>query len=371
MSHAQFVPLRIFSAFSMLEGAIDPKEIATHARQAGFPAVAICDRNGLYGVMPFSEACKKAGVQPIIGALLCVARPDLPQGAPPAYDWLALYAQHEGGYTNLCALVSQAHLGRPVEQQAHVDFAALERHSEGLLALTAGAEGALARMLADGQHDAANAYAAKLCALFPGRLYVELARRGDVIETAAEPHLVALADGNELPLVATNPAAYAEADFHGAHDAMLCIASSSYIESGDRNTSSPDSWIKPAHTMRKLFDDLPEALANTLVFAQRCAVAAPSRKPILPSLAGNREAEAEQLRRDAHAGLEARLERVPNADLEAYRTRLDFELDVIIKMGFPGYFPDRCRFHQMGPRTIIYRWVPVEARAQGRSSPGR
>ena len=127
MSHAQFVPLRLFSAYTMLEGAIDPKAIATKARDLGFPAAAICDRNGLYGVMPFSDAARKAGVQPIIGTLLAVARPDRPQGAPAMLDWLALYAQDAVGYDNLCALVSAAHLDRPVELDAH---AAVARRGE-------------------------------------------------------------------------------------------------------------------------------------------------------------------------------------------------------------------------------------------------
>jgi len=359
MPHAPFVPLRIFSSYTMLEGAIDPKEIADRAREMGFPAAAICDRNGLYGAMPFSDACKKKGVQPIVGTFLCVKRPDAPAAA---YDWLALYAQDEGGYDNLCALVSAAHLDRPLEDVPHVDFEKLAAHCAGLLCLTGGAEGALARLLEARQQGAADAYADKLVELFPGRLYVELARRLDPVEGAAEPHLIAMADGRDLPLIATNPACYAQADFHDAHDAMLCIASSSYVDSDERTKSSPDAWIKPAHEMRRLFDDLPEALDNTLVFAQRCAVAAPNRKPILPSLAGDPEAEATQLRVDAHAGLNLRLAKIfpfipsevegppqPGAStslgtngvweqVSVYRKRLDFELDVIINMGFPGYF---------------------------------
>ncbi len=338
MSHAQFVPLRIFSSYTMLEGAIEPKDIAAKARDMGFPAAAICDRNGLYGVMPFSDSAMKKGVQPVIGTFLCVARPDRPQGAPAQFDWLALYAQDERGYDNLCALVSAAHLDRPVEEEAHVGFDKLARHADGLIVLTAGGEGALARMLADRQQAAADAYVDRLLTLFPGRVYVEISRRSDAIEKAAEPHLIAMADGRGLPLVATNPACYADADFHKAHDAMLCIAASTYVDSDDREKSSPDAWIKPAHDMRALFADLPDALANTLVVAQRCAVAAPSRKPILPSLAGDPEAEAAQLRVDAHAGLALRLEKVPVADPGVYRARLDFELDVITGMGFPGYF---------------------------------
>ena len=338
MPHASFVPLRVFSAYTMLEGAIDPKDIAKRARALGFPAAAICDRNGLYGVMPFSEGCKKSGVQPIIGALLCVARPDVPQGASQAFDWLALYAQDAVGYDNLCRLVSAAHLGRPLELQAHVTFDQLSARSEGLLALTAGSEGALAKLYAERQHDAADAYAARLMEIFPDRLYVELSRRFDAVEGAAEPHLIALADGKGLPIIATNPASYAEADFHAAHDVMLCIAASAYVDNDDRAKSSPDAWMKPAHDMAKLFEDLPDALENTLGFAQRCAFAAPARKPILPSLAGDPDAEAEQLRIDARAGLEARLAKIAGVEAEPYRERLEFELNVIIGMGFPGYF---------------------------------
>ena len=340
MPHAPFVPLRVFSAYTMLEGAIDPKDIAAHARRLGFPAAAITDRNGLYGAMAFSEAAMKAGVQPIIGAMLGVARP--PRGdAPPALDWLALYAQDETGYRNLCALVSMAHLDRPVEDEPHVAFEALTGRTEGLIALTAGAEGALARLFAEEQAAAAIDYVDRLELLFPERLYIELSRRMNEIEARAERHLIDLAYAHDLPLVATNPACFAEADFHAAHDAMLCIAGSAYLDSPDRRRSSPDAWLKPAADMQKLFEDVPEALSNTLVVAQRCAVAAPKRKPILPSLAGDREGEAAKLRHDAHRGLAARLDKAGVTDAEAratYAERLDFELDVIIQMGFPGYF---------------------------------
>jgi DNA polymerase-3 subunit alpha len=366
MAHAPFVPLRIFSSFTMLEGALDPKDIAKLARRHGFPAAAVTDRNGLYGAMPFSEAAMKAGVQPIIGALLCVARPPR-DDVPQALDWLALYAQDEAGYRNLCELVSAAHLDRPVEQDPHVPFAALQGRTDGLICLTAGAEGALARLFAEEQAAAAIDYVDRLELLFPGRLYVELSRRMNEVEARAEKHLIDLAYAHDLPLVATNPAAYGDAHFHAAHDAMLCIASSSYIDSDDRQKSSPDAWLKPTPDMQKLFEDLPEALANTLVIAQRCAVAAPKRKPILPSLAGDREAEAAKLREDARAGLIERLERYGYSRTPAeagvqessgsgvddnglrpspehtesfheYFTRLEFELDVIIQMGFPGYF---------------------------------
>ena len=340
-SHAAFVPLRIFSSYTMLDGAIEPKAIAKQAKKLGFPAAALTDRNGLYAAMPFSDACKGDGVQPVIGTMLCVARPGRPPGAVPVYDWLALYAQTERGYENLCALVSMAHLDRPVEEQAHVPFDTLGGHTEDLICLTAGAEGALARLYAEDQPDAAHDHAGRLEALFPGRLYIEICRRGDAVEDRAEAQLIDLAYDRNLPLVATNPTCFAEPDFHEAHDVMLCIADSAYVESADRRASSPDAWMKPAAEMERLFQDLPEALANTLVVAQRCAVMAPKRKPILPSLAGDTEGEALMLREQASAGLEARLAKAglvaPDAR-KSYFDRLNFELDIIIQMGFPGYF---------------------------------
>ncbi len=348
--HSGFVPLRIFSSFTMLDGAIEPKAIAAQARKQGFPAAALTDRNGLYAAMAYSDAAKKSGVQPIIGTMLGVCRPDMPDGVTVPLDWIALYAQDKTGYDNLCALVSHAHLGRPIELAAHVSMETLARHTDGLIALTAGGEGALARLFAEGQPDRAGAYCDRLQAMFGDRLYIELSRRNDATEQAAEAELVDLAYDRNLPLVATNPCCFAESAFGDAHDAMLCIAHSTYVETEDRPRSCPDAWLKPAETMKALFEDLPEAIANTLVVAQRCAVMAPYRKPILPTLAGDLAGEAQMLRDDAAAGLEARLDRI--AELRAmknepegepgwrdvYRERLTFEVDVIVQMGFPGYF---------------------------------
>jgi len=340
-----YVPLRILSSFTMLEGAMEPKTIASRAAMLGFPAVALTDRNGLYGAMPFSDACTAKGVQPIIGALLAVARPPEIGGEPGVIDWLVLLAKDDQGYANLCKLVSAAHLDRPLEQDPHVAFATLDGLNDGLIALTAGSEGALARLLADGQRDKAEAYLDRLQRLFAGRLYIEIIRRHDPAEEFAEDALIELAYARDLPLVATNPAAYPDPSFHAAHDAMLCIASSAYVESNERVISSPDAWLKDGAAMEALFADLPEALANTAVIAQRCAVAAPQRRPILPRLGDD---EDEQLRHDARAGLGLRLKKLPFVPSEVeglggdpfqeYRDRLEFELEVITGMGFAGYF---------------------------------
>ena len=313
---------------------MEPKTIASRAAMLGFPAVALTDRNGLYGAMPFSDACTAKGVQPIIGAMLAVARPS-EIGGEERIDWLVLLAKDDQGYANLSKLVSTAHLDRPLELVPHVEFATLEGLSGGLIALTAGGEGALTRLLSEGQQAKAEAYCDLLQQIFPDRLYVEIVRRNDPVEEAAEDALIALAYARDLPLVATNPAAYSDPSFHAAHDVMLCIAKSEYVESADRATSSPDAWLKDGEVMAELFADLPEAIANTAVIAMRCAVSAPQRRPILPRLSDD---EDEQLRRDAREGLQERLKRRAPEEQEQYSARLEYELDVIKGMGFAGYF---------------------------------
>ena len=352
MSTSPFVPLRVFSAYTMLEGAIDPKAIAKQARKLEFPAVAITDRNGLYGVMAFGEAAQKEGVQPVIGAMLAVSRPDSPAGSP-RIDWLALYAQDATGYDNLCALVSAAHLDRPGHEDPHVPLSHPEGVTEGLIAPTAGADGALAGLIAEGQP--CEAYLDQLQALFPDRLYIEIARSDDAVEEASEAALIDLAYDRDLPLVATNPTFYAEPDFHLAHDAMLCIAASAYVDTPDRRRSCPESWMKDGAAMAALFEDLPEALANTAVVAQRCAFAAPKRKPILPSLAGDPEAEARALAEEARRGLDARLAfaGIEGDAATPYHERLQFEIDVINTMGFGGYFLIVADFIQWAKRQGI------------------
>ncbi|MXP43462.1 DNA polymerase III subunit alpha [Allopontixanthobacter sediminis] len=337
MSFAPFVPLRVMSSYSLLEGAVDPKAIAKLAKERGFPAIAICDRNGLYGVVAFASACLAEGIQPIIGTLLGIARdPDGKQ-----VDYLPLFAQDETGYDNLCHLVSHAHLGRPLEFEPHVSLTDLNGHTDGLIALTGAGEGAVSRLLAEGQQGHAEAMLERLEALFPGRLYVELARLKDPVQDAAEAALIDLAYARDLPLAATNPANFADPHIHPAHDAMLCIAHSTHIEAEDRPRSNPQAFVKSSPMMEELFGDLPEATQNTLTIARRCAFAPPNRDPILPSLAGDLEGEVKLLADDARAGLDARLALYGEMSAEerkVYDDRLQFEIDVITGMGFPGYF---------------------------------
>ena len=321
VTSSAFVHLRVHSAYSMLASTLRPKAIPALARALGQPAVALTDTNALFAAMEFGEAGFGKGVQPIIGATICV------EG-----DALVLLAQDEGGYANLVRLVSRAHLVIDGVGDARLAWTDLEGASDGLIALTAGPDGALSKALAGEQRATADALADRLEALFPGRLYVELSRMGDVVQEAAEPGLIALAHARGLPLVATNPVRFADPGGHAAHDALMCIAQSAYVEAQDRTRSNPHAWMKPAALMTELFADVPEAVANTLTVARRCAVAAPARPPILPRLEGD-------LRAQAADGLAARLAACkPVAERSVYDARLDYEVGVIEAMGFSGYF---------------------------------
>ena len=283
MTHADFVHLRVHSAYSLSEGALKIPDIATLCKANRMPAVAITDTNNLFGALEFSQTCARAGVQPIVGCQLAVAfeasNPNRLQR--DAFDRLVLLAQNEAGYRNLLSLTSRAFLAVEAGAAPHVPGDAVAAHAEGLIALT-GAHGPLGRYLAAGQDDAAEAACARLKAIFGDRLYIEIARQGVREDAAIEPKLLALADAVNLPLVATNEAFFAEEGMFAAHDALLCIAGGNSVNEPDRRRLTPEFRFKTAQEMRAQFADLPEALDNTLAIAERCAVMAETRAPILP-----------------------------------------------------------------------------------------
>jgi DNA polymerase-3 subunit alpha len=353
MSHADFVHLRVHSAYSLSEGAIQPKKLAALCQMERMPAVAVTDTANLFGALEFAGAAKEAGVQPVIGCLLPVTRADgqatSRAGVAPAPDLLPLLVQSEAGYRNLMRLVSAAYLEGDPQLPPQLPFGRVAQLGEGLIALTGGPTGALDRLLGEGQGAAAEAWLAELRGAFAGRLYVELQRHGLLAEARAEGALLDLAYRHDIPLLATNDAFFATADLYEAHDALLCIAGGVTLAEEQRRRLTPEHRFKSAAEMRRLFADLPEACDNTLVVARRCAYFPSKRAPILPAFptAAGRS-EAEELAAQAEAGLDARLEKLvyrPGMDAAAreaaarpYRDRLAYELGVISQMGFPGYF---------------------------------
>jgi DNA polymerase-3 subunit alpha len=353
MPHADFIHLRVHSAYSLSEGAIRIKELVKLCAKRKMPAVAVTDTGNLFGALEFSIAAADAGVQPILGTVLGVRRVGpAPAGRPNARlasqpDQLVLLVQSETGYANVMKLVSKAYMESEPGAPPMVSLDDLDGHTDGLIALTGGPGGAVGRLLAENQHGHAEEALKRLAGLFPGRLYVELMRHGLEVEDRIEPALVDLAYAHDLPLVATNDCYFADEDMFEAHDALLCIADGTYVGEANRRRLTPHHRFKTDAEMRELFADLPEAVDNTLVIARRCSYLLRPIKPILPRFTEDRP-EAEELKLQARQGLEARLEKhVFTAEMDEaareqaarpYRERLEFELGVIESMKFPGYF---------------------------------
>ncbi len=343
-----FVHLHVHSAFSLREGALGIETLAKFAKTDAMPALAITDTNNLFGALEFSEKLAKSGVQPIIGAQITVDFADSPGGARSAdlrrqRAPVVMLAQSETGYLNLMRLASKAWLDPIDGDDPHVAFEALE-HAEGLIALTGGPDGAIDRALSAGMAEIALERLKRLEQRFGDRLYVEIQRHGLDSERANETALIDLAYERSLPLVATNEPYFAAVSDFEAQDALLCIAEGALIATSERRRLSPEHRFKTRAEMRALFADLPEATDNSVEVALRCAYRPLTRNPILPrfSIPGGEAVDEEQeLRRQASEGLETLMKRyglAPGFDEDDYRQRLDFELSVIVRMKFPGYF---------------------------------
>jgi DNA polymerase-3 subunit alpha len=362
MSFADFVHLRVHTAYSLTEGAIRLPKLAELCVKLRMPAAAITDTNNLFGALEGSKELAGKGIQPIIGCQLSLTRADQAQAGfgkslkKPDPDRIVLLAQNAAGYANLMRLSTKAYLEPPPGEAAQVNWDDLERCAEGLICLSGGPSGPIARLLSEGQTDAARQQLEMLKRIFPGRLYVELQRHGWAIEAKTEPGLLDLAYALDLPLVATNDCYFPDESMYEAHDALLCIAEGTYVGEQNRRRVTPDHRFKSAEEMRVLFADLPEAIDNTLVIAKRCAIKAEERKPILPSFGdGKGESEADTLRRMAREGLEKRLKQigVSGEAAKPYYDRLDFECETIINMKFPGYFLIVADFIQWAKRNNV------------------
>ncbi len=349
-----FVHLRVHSTYSLAEGAIKISPLVDACREFGMGAVAVTDTSNLFGAMEFSQKSAKAGVQPLIACQLNVAfAVEDPRVQAQmslnrvATDQLCLYVQNETGYLNLLRLVSESWRKAKVSGVAYITYEDLEQGSAGLIALTGGIQSALGRLFIEDKKDAAYAHIQKLESLFPDRLYVEISRLGYPEEDTIENQLIEMAYERHLPLVATNEVFFLTEDMHEAHDALLCIADSVVVNQPDRRRVSSASRLKSPKEMEDLFADLPEAILNTEVIAKRCAFMVTSRDPILPAFPSEK-GEIEELRAQAEEGLRGRLLRqvyTPDMDEQEkksiedrYFARLYLELDVIVGMGFPGYF---------------------------------
>ena len=329
MNH--FVHLHVHSAYSLAEGAIKVQDLVQLCVKQGMPAVAVTDSSNMFGAMEFAIEAAKNGVQPILGAQILYTDEE--------YQ-LVLLVQNEQGYRNLSRLLSDAYMEGDALSKPLVSQEELKTYSDGLICLSGGPKGPINAHLLHKQNDKAEQEFLYLKQCFDGRFYTEIQRHGWADEEAVEEALIDLAYKHDVPLVATNDCYFTEQEAYEAHDALLCISEGRYVTEEDRRKVTPEHYFKSAEEMQALFRDLPEAVQNTAVIAQRCSYLLTPIEPILPAFETEEgRSEFDELKAQSEEGLKWRLENFAHdADDQAYFERLEFELQTIKDMGFPGYF---------------------------------
>ena len=349
MPALDFVHLHVHSSYSLLEGALPIARLAELAKADQQPALALTDTDNMFGALEFSDKLAHAGIQPIVGCALAIDFGDSDHGqrnpnVRPERARIVLLAARQAGYRSLMRLNSRAFLDTPANEPPRLVLDWLRGETEDVIALTGGPGGPLDLALAAGQSHLAATRLQALRELFGDRLYVELQRHGLASERAAEPALIDLAYAQGLPLVATNEPFFATAADYEAHDALICIAEGRLVSEGDRRQLTVEHRFKTRREMLELFADFPEATAATVEIAERCAFRPKTHKPILPHFSvdtGSKVDEAAELRKRAEDGLIRRLATQGLAEghtEDEYRERLDYELGVIARMKYPGYF---------------------------------
>ena len=355
MSAPQFVHLRVHTAYSLSEGAMLVPKLIHKLHDQGVPAIAVTDTANMFGGKAFSKYASDEGVKPILGCQFYLRNPDADdvlkaKGRIIEPDKIVLLVMNENGYQNIMKLMKRSYLDNPKQgEKAQLKMSDLEELNGGLIALTAGVEGQIGRLLLENRKAEAEEVVVKLREIFADRLYMEISRIGLETEQKTEDDFINFAYKYNIPLVATNEAFFFDADMYEAHDALICIAAGEYVANDDRKKYSPNNRLRSAEEMVELFKDLPEAVQSTVNIAARCNYLSQKVDPLLPIFeCPEGKTQDEFITEQAYKGLKQRMEaqvyndsQTPEERAEIdkrYYERLDYELSVIKKMGFPGYF---------------------------------
>jgi DNA polymerase III subunit alpha len=350
-----FISLRNHTTYSLCKGAIKIPDLIKKAVEFKMPALGIMDSQNLFAALEFSSACKKAGIQPILGCEILLRFDDPNQknlsnlDIEKSFSKLPLIAQNEEGYKNLMFLVSHSFLNLENGLSPHINFNLLKEKSAGLIALSGGVEGFIGQLLNNSQEKKLAELITEFSQIFKDNFYIEITRHKNKEEENLEEKFIELAFKHNLPLVATNDCYFLNREMHEAQDILSCIGEGRLLIENDRKKLTPEQFFKNQEELEKLFSDIPEAIENTITIAKKCHTMAFERPPTLPRFS-NAEgfSEADELKAQSLEGLKIRLQHKFKIEeisseqqtkiTEEYIQRLDFELSVIIKMNFSGYF---------------------------------
>ena len=338
-----FVHLRLHSEFSVVDGTNridDAVQVAADDKQ---PALALTDLNNLFGTIKFYKQARSIGVKPLLGAEIYLE--SLTQDVNHLSKMILL-VQSQQGYLNLCELLSRGWTQNVHKAVGVIKLAWLQELSQGLIALSGAQSGPVGQALVQGDLSRASELALQIAGIFPHRFYIELQRAGRAVDEAHVVAAVQLASHLNLPVVATHPVQFTKPDDYEAHEARVCISEGEILGNQRRvRNFTREQYFNSSAQMLELFADIPSAVANTLEIAKRCNVSLVLGKPQLPDYpTPNGMAIDEYFRFSSHEGLKERLAHLypdatkREAERQRYEERLEFEINTILKMGFPGYF---------------------------------
>ena len=346
-----FIHLRLHTEFSVVDGTVRIDEGVKAAQSHGQGALAITDLSNLFGTVKFYKEARGAGVKPLIGAEVWLEGFASSEGGKEApLGRVLLLVQNKQGYLNLSELLARAWTQSAARSQAVVKLEWLLALNAGLILLSGAQAGPVGQALVQGDTARAGDIAMQLANAFTHRFYIELQRAGRADDEAHVAAAATLAARLKLPVVATHPIQFLAATDYEAHEARVCIAEGEILGNARRvRKFTREQYFKSPAEMAALFADLPSALANTAEIAMRCNLTIELGKPKLPEFPtpevnGQRMSPEEYFRYLSHEGLKERMahlypdEAVRAAEMPRYVERLEFEINTILKMGFPGYF---------------------------------
>ena len=337
MKDLPFIHLRTQSSYSLSESAIKIEKLVNLTKESNMPAVALTDNNNLFGALEFSLKCKSSGIQPIIGSSINLFSLDEIQ--KNFINQITILAKNQIGYKNLLSLSSNSHINSKDNIPGLTINQIIEK-KEGLIIFFGGIYNPILNYFKLNKSKKASDFINKLKNIFYDDLFIEL-QRIDVEELDYyEQDLINLSLDLNIPLIASNNVQYPKENYFDAHDSLICIAEQTKIFQENRKKSNPNIYFKDSNQMKKLFDDVPEIIENTFNISLKCNYSPSIIEPQLPKyISKNYSSESEELIKTSKNGLENKVKiHNLNKDKDIYFSRINYELDIINKMGFAGYF---------------------------------
>ena len=343
--NSQFNHLKIHTQYSICEGALKISDLSEYCKAHKITSVGISDSRNMCGVLEFSEEISKAGTQPVIGTQINFS---FSHNNLEKIGKISLIAKNIAGYKNLLKLSSHSYLSIEKNQDPHCAIEELVKYSDGVIVLLGGSHSLISDMILSNNISECEFLIQKIAHIFKDNAYIEIQRHGEIHEKDLEVKLLEFSSKFNIPIIATHEVFYLEEDMYEAHDAYICVGQKTYVNDTKRLRYSDQHYLKTDLEMVELFSDLPEALENNQNIPLRCSYRPLTSKPMLPNFNTESSNVDDELKSQAKSGLAVKLQDfilnnisdLAEKDLvrKKYEDRLNYEVEMISKMKFSGYF---------------------------------